>query len=48
MGAIFENLSLEQLCDLMCGGPDVDGYCMAEADVECDGNCRECDYYDEG
>ena len=24
MGAVFENLTCEELCDLMCGKPEVD------------------------
>lgn len=48
MGATFENLTIEELCDLMCGGPERDGYCMAESDYPCDGNCEECDCYDRG
>ena len=25
MGAVFENLTCEELCDLMCGKPEEDG-----------------------
>ena len=48
MGKVFENLTLEELCDLMCGSPEREGYCTAGADVVCDGVCEECRYYDEG
>ena len=45
MGATFENLSMDELCDLMCGQPEKD--CMADSDYPCDGNCEKCQYYDE-
>lgn len=46
MGMVFENLSQEELCDLMRGEPE--GECIAEDEMECDMNCGECEYYDTG
>ena len=46
MGMEFNNLTDEDLCDLMCGLPEIDGYCMAGHEMECDGNCEGCEYFD--
>lgn len=42
MGKTFENLTWDDLCDLMCGGPEVDPDEPEEADEEeeADGKCR--------
>ena len=48
MGAVFENLTMEELCDLMCGGPEIDveddvdesvgysGHALENLDVQAD------------
>lgn len=33
MGMVFENLTMEELCDLMCGKPEEEIYEQEEEDV---------------
>lgn len=41
MGKMFENLTWDQLCDLMCGGPEDDGEKQLKKRNKTDKRCEE-------